>query len=151
VSLHTATIAWSRGDQLFSDGRYARAHVITFDGGVSLSASSAPAVVPAPLSKVDAADPEEMLVASLSSCHMLFFLDYARRDGFVVDFYVDRPEGLMGKDERGRISMQKVTLKPTISWAGAKLPNASEVAALHHKSHEACFIANSFRGDVIVE
>ena len=151
MASYTATVAWSRGDQPFTDGKYSRAHVITFDGGVSLSGSSAPSVVPVPLSKEDAADPEEMLVASLSMCHMLFFLDFARRGGFVIDTYVDRPVGEMGKDERGRVSMVKVTLKPTISWAGDKRPTPDEISDLHHRSHDACFIANSFRGEVVID
>ena len=64
-----------------------------------MPASSSPHVVKLPLSRADAVDPEEMLVASLSSCHMLSFLDFARRAGFVIDSYVDHAEGVMGKDD----------------------------------------------------
>lgn len=103
-----------------------------------------------PLSREDAADPEEMLVASLSMCHMLFFLDFARRGGFVLDSYVDTAEGVMGKDDRGRMAVTKVTLNPAIAWSGEKCPSAADIAELHHKSHEACFIANSFRGEVVI-
>jgi organic hydroperoxide reductase OsmC/OhrA len=150
VSLHTATIRWERGDAAFTDGKYSRAHVISFDGGVSLAGSPAPSVVRPPLSREDAADPEEMLVASLSMCHMLFFLDFARRAGFIVDSYIDAAEGRLAKDDRGRMAITHVTLKPAISWSGEKQPDAEAIAALHHQSHDACFIANSFRGEVIV-
>lgn len=150
MSTYTATLAWSRGDQLFSDGKYSRAHEISFDGGVTIPASSSPHVVKLPLSREDAIDPEEMLVASLSSCHALFFLDFARRAGFVVDSYIDQAEGVMGKDDRGRVVMSQVKLRPIIEWAGDKQPTPEEIRELHHKSHEACFIANSFRGDIAI-
>lgn len=148
MAVYTATLTWKRGEQPYTDGKYSRGHDIAFDGGFSIPASSSPHVVRPPLSREDAADPEELLVAAMSSCHMLFFLDFARRAGFVIDSYVDAAEGVMGKDERGRIAMTKVTLKPAITWSGAKRPTAQDIAELHHKSHEACYIANSFRGEV---
>ena len=151
MSAHTATVIWTRGDQNFLDRKYSRAHEIRFDGGTVVPGSSSPDVVKAPLSRVDAVDPEEMLVASLSMCHMLFFLDFASRAGFVVDRYEDAAEGVMGKDDRGRIALTKATLKPRVTWSGEKRPSAAEIHELHHKSHEACFIANSFRGEVVVD
>jgi organic hydroperoxide reductase OsmC/OhrA len=150
MATYTSTLTWVRGDDRFADGKYSRAHEIAFDGGVTMPASSSPHVVKLPLSREDAVDPEEMLVASLSSCHMLFFLDFARRGGFVVDAYVDQAEGVMGKDERGRIAMTQVKLNPQIAWGGDKQPTPEEVREIHHKAHEACFIANSFRGDVAI-
>ncbi|PZO51150.1 MAG: peroxiredoxin [Alphaproteobacteria bacterium] len=150
MDAYTATLSWFRNDELFSDGKYSRAHEIAFDGGVTMPASSSPHVVRVPLSREDAVDPEEMFVASLSSCHMLFFLDFARRGGFVVDVYVDNAEGVMGKDERGRMAMTQVRLNPEIAWSGEKQPTPEEIRELHHKAHEACFIANSFRGDVAI-
>lgn len=151
MAVYTANVSWARGDQSFSDGKYSRAHQIAFDGGTIVPGSSSPHVVKLPLSREDAVDPEEMLVAALSMCHMLFFLDFARRGGFVIDSYEDAAEGVMGKDAQGRIAMTQVTLKPRIAWSGEKQPSADDIAALHHKSHEACFIANSFRGDVVID
>ncbi len=151
MSSYTATLTWKRGAQSFSDGKYSRGHDIAFDGGVTVPGSASPHVVPVPMSREDAVDPEEMLVAALSACHMLFFLDFARRGGFVIDAYIDAPEGVLGKDERGRKAMTKVTLKPRIEWSGDKRPSAADIAALNHKSHEACFIANSFRGEIAIE
>lgn len=150
MAIHTATVSWTRGDDDFAAGRYSRAHEIEFDGGVSVLGSASPSVVRAPYSREDAVDPEELLVASLSTCHMLWFLDLARRDGYVVDIYLDRAEGVMGKDERGRIAVTQVRLNPTIEWSGDKQPTPEQVRELHHKAHEACFIANSFRGDVAI-
>jgi organic hydroperoxide reductase OsmC/OhrA len=151
MSVHTASLAWTRGDQPFVDGKYSRRHRITFDGGVAIDGSSAPGVVRPTLSVEDAADPEELLVASLASCHMLFFLDFARRAGFLIDRYADDAEGEMGKDERGRVALTRVVLRPVVHWSGAAHPSPDAVRELHHKAHEACFIANSFRGAVVVE
>ena len=151
MTTYTATVTWKRGEQHFADGKYSRAHEITFDGGTVVPGSSSPHVVRVPLSREDAVDPEEMLVASLSMCHMLFFLDFARRSGFVIDSYVDAAEGAFGKDERGRLAVTSVTLKPRIEWSGEKRPGAADIADLNHKAHEACFIANSFRGEVVID
>jgi organic hydroperoxide reductase OsmC/OhrA len=150
MAAYTATVIWERGDAVFTDGRYSRAHEISFDGGVTMPGSSSPHVVKLPLSREDAVDPEEMLVASLSTCHMLFLLDFARRAGYVIDSYVDVAEGAMGKDDRGRMAVTQVRLNPEISWSGDKQPTPEEIRELHHKSHEACFIANSFRGNIAI-
>ena len=148
MSVYTATVIWSRDGAVFTDGRYSRAHTIAFDGGISIDGSSSPSVVGVPMSREDAVDPEEMLVASLSACHMLFFTDFARRAGFTLDRYADAAEGVMGKDDRGRMAMTSVTLNPALAWSGDKVPAHADITALHHKAHAACFIANSFRGDV---
>jgi organic hydroperoxide reductase OsmC/OhrA len=150
MSAYTATLTWLRGDQPFSDGKYSRGHDIAFDAGFSIVGSASPHVVRPPLSREDAADPEELFVAALSSCHMLFFLDFARRAGFVVDSYVDRAEGELAKGADGKIQMTQVRLKPQIVWSGEKRPAHEEIRELHHKAHDACFIANSFRGDVAI-
>ena len=97
MSHHSATVIWNWGDDVFTGGRYSRAHLWQFDGGVSVTASAAPDVVPLPFSRADAVDPEEAFVAALASCHMLFFLDLARQAGFVVDSYRDQAVGEMGK------------------------------------------------------
>jgi organic hydroperoxide reductase OsmC/OhrA len=113
-------------------------------------ASSSPAVVPLPLSNAAAVDPEEAFVASLSSCHMLFFLFHAAKKGFVIERYEDAAVGTMGKNAQGRVAMLKVALRPRVTWDG-KAPSATELAALHHRSHEDCFIANSVNTEVTVE
>jgi organic hydroperoxide reductase OsmC/OhrA len=56
----------------------------------------------------------------------------------------------MGKDERGKIALTRVTLNPQVAWSGAKTPAPEDVSALHNEAHERCFIANSFRGEVII-
>lgn len=152
MSQHTAVIEWQRGDQPFSDNKYSRAHNWTFDGGAVVRGSSTPsAMIPPPLSDETAVDPEEALVAAVSSCHMMFFLAYARKDGFVVDGYRDAAEGTLGKDERGKMSITDIVLRPAVNWSGDKVPDATQILDLHHRAHEACYIGNSVRSTVTVE
>ncbi|MCW8946902.1 MAG: OsmC family protein [Sedimenticola sp.] len=151
MSTYTARITWQRGDELFVDNKYSRGHLWTFDGGVTVPASSSPHVVPVPLSVEANVDPEEAFVASLSSCHMLFFLALAAQQRFVVDSYVDDAVGVMGLNDLGKTAMLSVKLRPVISFNGEKQPTSEELESLHHKSHDFCFIANSVKTDVVVE
>ncbi|MGB9108670.1 MAG: OsmC family protein [Telluria sp.] len=145
-----ASLAWERGAQPFSDQRYSRAHVWEFDGGLSVPASSSPLSVPLPMSDPAAVDPEEALVAAASSCHMLFFLSLAAARGLVVDSYRDRATGFLDTDERGRLSMTRIVLRPQIVFAGGA-PDPDLLARLHHDAHARCYIASSLRGEVVVE
>ena len=147
---YTATALWQRGDQVFTDRRYSRAHELKFDGGVTVPASSSPQVVKLPLSRADAVDPEETLIAALASCHMLFFLDFASRAGLRIDEYRDDAVGVMGKNEAGKEALVKITLSPRIVFSGDKKPTPAEIAELHHKSHEHCYIANTIRSEVVI-
>ena len=151
MATHNATVRWfaSPGED-FAKGQYSRAHSWSFDGGAVVDASASPHVVPAPWSDAVGVDPEEAFVASLSSCHMLFFLDFARRSGVVVTSYEDEADGEMAKGDDGRIRITKVTLRPRIVFGGEE-PDQSAIDALHHKAHEACFIANSVTAEVVVE
>jgi organic hydroperoxide reductase OsmC/OhrA len=151
MSEHTATVEWTRDGQSFSDNRYSRAHDWRFDGGAVVRGSSAPSSVPAPMSDPAAVDPEEALVAAVSSCHMLFFLAYAGKAGFVVDSYRDDAVGVLAKDERGKVSITAVTLRPEVVFSGDARPDAAALDDLHHRAHEACYIANSIRAAVTVE
>jgi len=151
MSTYTATVSWARGAQPFTDGKYGRGHDWRFDGGIQVRGSSSPHVVKLPHSEEAAIDPEEAFVASLASCHMLFFLDFARRAGFLIDSYEDNAEGVLGKDGEGRLAMTIVTLRPRVAFSGEKVPSHEDIEALHHKSHEACFIANSVKSEVRVE
>jgi len=151
VSTYTATIRWTRqGDGDFAKGQYSRAHTWEFDGGMTVPASASPHIVPQPWSDLNAVDPEEAFVASLSSCHMLFFLDFARRAGFTIDDYVDEAEGVLEKRDDGKMAMTRVTLRPRVTWGG-EAPDEATLADLHTQAHEACFIANSVTTEVKVE
>lgn len=151
MAKHTAAVEWMRGDQDFLDGRYSRVHRVLFDGGVSFEGSPSPSVVRAPMSSEAAVDPEELFVASLSSCHMLVFLHEAQKAGYRVEHYLDHAEGKLGKTAEGRIAMTEVVLRPQVSFHADHAPDAGAEAELHHKAHEGCFIASSVRTDVRVE
>ncbi len=146
---HDACISW-RSDGHFTDGGYSRAHDWTFDGGQSVRASSSPAVVPVPRSDPFGVDPEEAMVASVASCHMLWFLDLARHAGLDVLTYDDDPFGEMGRVGEGRYALTRITLRPRVTFAGQE-PSAAEIDDLHHQAHERCFIANSLKTEIVVE
>lgn len=149
MSENTVEIIWERGEQNFLDNRYSRKHVIRFDGGLEIPASSSPDVVPLPYSDASAADPEELLCAALSNCHMLWFLSLAAKRGFCVDSYVDKVTGVMNKNENGKLFLAQVTLNPAVKFSGNKTPTVEELEQLHHKAHEECFIANSVLTEII--
>lgn len=149
MSKHVATIEW-KADGHFSSGRYSRRHEWRFDGGAVVAGSSSPTVVPEPLSDAAAVDPEEALVASVSSCHMLWFLSLAQSAGLDVAHYSDSAEGEMGRVGPGRMSITRIVLRPKIAFAGRQ-PDQSELDRLHHEAHERCFIANSLNSEIVVE
>ena len=147
---HKAVVDWSLGEGSFADGRYSRVHRLEFDGGAIVAGSSSPSVVPLPWSDPAGVDPEEALIASASACHMLWFLHIARDAGFTVTRYRDEAEGVMGKDTDGRIAITRIALRPDIAFEGRR-PTDAELDAMHHKAHEACFIANSLKSEIVVE
>src|SRR5512139_1584801 len=151
MATHNVTVSWQRGEQPFIDGRYSRAHTWSFDGGIEVPASSSPHVVPVPFSQAAAVDPEEAFVASLSSCHMLWFLSLAAGRRFRVDGYTDDAEGVMERNAAGRMAMTRVTLRPRVAFAGDRRPTRADVDALHHEAHAECFIANSVTTEVRCE
>jgi organic hydroperoxide reductase OsmC/OhrA len=145
MAKYQATITWERNGAVFTDSRYSRGHRWEFDGGARVPASSSPQVVPLPYSVEAAVDPEEAFVAAISSCHMLWFLSLAAKQGYTVERYQDRAIGVMGRDAEGKLAMLEVTLGPTIIFSGAKRPDEEQVAALHHAAHAECFIASSVK------
>jgi organic hydroperoxide reductase OsmC/OhrA len=151
MSNYTAQTLWQREDQNFLDNRYSRKHVLRFDGGVEVVGSSSPHVVPLPYSDASAVDPEEMFIASLSSCHMLWFLSVAVKHKFCVDRYFDAASGVMQKNADGKLVVSIVTLRPEVQFSGERLPTRAGLDAMHHAAHEDCFIANSVKTQVLCE
>lgn len=151
MARYSATIHWQRGDQVFTDNQYSRAHTWRFDGGLAVPASASPHVVPVPFSVAANVDPEEAFVAAVSSCHMLFFLSLAAQRGIVIDEYCDDATGYMGEDGDGRIVMQKIVLRPAGAYAGEGPPPLEQLQVLHHRAHELCYIANSIKTEVVTE
>lgn len=151
MSEYRVEVIWSREGQPFADRRYSRRHRLRFDGGIEVPGSSSPQVVPLPMSDAAAIDPEEAFVASLSACHMLWFLDIACRAGFVVDRYEDAAAGTMARDAAGRVAMTVVALRPAVAFAGTRQPDRAALEAMHHEAHAQCFIANSVKTEVRLE
>lgn len=147
---HTATIRWINQGPNFLRRKYSREHTWQFDGGAIVPASPAPHTVPASWLNASSVDPEEAFVASLASCHMLWFLHIACDAGFEPESYEDAAEGLMTKNEQGKLWISRVTLRPRIIWKSPKMPTESEVSHLHHLAHEECFIAHSIRAEVVI-
>ena len=149
----TASVHWTRqsGEEEFVQQQYSRRHSWRFDGGAEVAGSSSPHSVPLPWSDEAAVDPEEAFVASLSSCHMLWFLSLAAKAGWVVDDYRDEPLGVMARNAAGRMAMTVVTLRPAVRFGGALKPSHDALMQLHEKAHHHCYIANSVNTDVKIE
>jgi organic hydroperoxide reductase OsmC/OhrA len=147
MSEHHATIDWKRETPDFAYETYNRDHDWTFDAGVTVRGSAAPAYK----GSESCVDPEEAFVASLSSCHMLTFLALAARKRYVVDAYRDEAVGILAKDVAGNLAITKVTLRPQVRFDGEPQPNPEELRQLHDRAHHACFIANSVKTEVVVE
>ncbi|MFN4289144.1 MAG: OsmC family protein [Brevundimonas sp.] len=142
---YTAHVVWSADAEAHRSGQYSRAHEWRFDGGASVRASSAP---PVPGSDPSGVDPEEALVAAVSSCHMLFFLAHARRHGLVVTAYDDQAEGRMSPNAEGKLYISRVTLRPLVTFDGPADP--AVVTQVHDLAHSDCYLSHSIRGDVVV-
>jgi len=146
MSQHEATLSWSRGGRGFGYEEYPRDHTWKFDGGPEVAATAAPDYKGNPAR----VDPEEAFVAAVASCHMLTFLAIASRKRLVVDRYDDAATGFMEKNADGKLAITRVVLRPKVVFGGAP-PSADELAHLHERAHENCFIANSVRSEIVVE
>ena len=148
---HKATILWTSSGEGFTANRYSRGHVWQFDGGVEVPASSSVHVVPLPWSVAEAVDPEAAFVASLASCHLLWFLSIAAKRGFEVQSYRDEAVGIMAKNAEGKLAITRVTLRPAVVFAGTRQPSAQELSEIHHEAHDQCFIASSVKTEIRCE
>lgn len=143
MSEHRITLNWNKGDVPFTYDAYPRNHTISFKNGqetVTVSAS------PAYKGDGSKADPEDMLVAALSSCHMLSFLAIAAKKKLTVTSYEDVATGFLENDG-GKLWMTRVVLRPKVAIDA----DAETLSHIHHLAHQACFIANSVKTNVTVE
>jgi len=144
---HLAQIRWQvSGD--FAANEYSRGHIWQFDGGAVVPASASPDIVPLPFSVAENVDPEEAFVASVASCHMMWFLDYARQAGLAVASYSDDAVGQMRRAKGGGLWISTINLNISVTWDGPA-PGAADHEGLHHQAHDACFIANSIKTEII--
>ena len=147
MSEHKVSLEWKRESEQFTYESYNRDHMLTFEGGARVPVSAAPAYRGNPA----LVNPEEGLVAALSSCHMLTFLAVAAKKRFVVDRYSDRAVGFLEKNQKGRLAITRVILHPRVEFSGPALPGPKEIAELHEQAHSGCFIANSITTEVTIE
>lgn len=151
MSDFTTTVKWSRDNGDFLSNKYSRAHSWHFDGGVVVDASASPHIVPLPWSVAENIDPEEAFVASLSSCHMLFFLSIAAEHKYQVESYVDNASGSMATNSENKMAITEITLRPVCQFSGTSEPTEEDIARLHRLAHKQCFIANSVKTQVKIE
>jgi organic hydroperoxide reductase OsmC/OhrA len=151
MATYGCTVEWARRDAVFTDLKYGRAHDWHFDGGACVRGSSSPHSVRVPYSDPAAVDPEEALVAAVSSCHMLWFLSLAAEAGLVIDSYRDAAEARMGRFADGRRGITEVLLRPDVVVSGERLPDDAALQGLHDAAHRRCDIANSIRAAVLVQ
>lgn len=147
MSEHRVSLAWKRTTQDFAYDTYDRTHTVMFNGGLTLEASAAPEY----LGKEEYANPEELLAASLASCHMLTFLAIAAKSRYIVDSYEDEATAVLGKNAAGEMAVVKVILKPKAVFSGEKQPDAAQLKGLHDKAGKNCFIESSIKSEVVVE
>ncbi len=150
MSEHSATVEWQRTTPDFAYATYNRSHRVRFAQGLEYPAGAAPENIPATAPRSAGVDPEQAFVASLASCHMLWFLHLATNRKLVVDRYTDRAVGVLDKNTDGKMAMTRVTLRPSVVFGGAP-PSAEQLRDLHEKAHERCFIANSVRTEIVIE
>ncbi len=146
MSEHHATISWQRNGTEFTYLSYNRAHDWRFTAATV--AASATKEYRGDETRVN---PEEALVAALSSCHMLTFLAVAAKRKFSLDSYEDSAVGVLEKNAEGKLAITRVTLRPKIVWSPGVSVSPEELAKLHHDAHAGCFIANSVKTEVVVD
>lgn len=149
MSNHSATVHWQRHNDAFAENNYSRKHKWTFDEGLTVPASASPQVVSPRFVDDASVDPEEAFVASLSSCHMLWFLSFASKEGFIVDDYRDQATGTLAKNKERKLAITEVILRPIVRFGKAR-PDRSLFDTLHHRAHEHCFIAHSVHTNIII-
>jgi len=146
MSEHRATIDWRRSSTDFTYLTYNRAHDWRFNA-VTVPASAAKQY----RGEEDRVNPEEALVAALSSCHMLTFLAVAAKRKLSLDSYHDEAVGVLEKNAEGKLAITRVTLRPRIVWTGGATVSREELDKMHHDAHAGCFIASSVKTEVVVE
>jgi organic hydroperoxide reductase OsmC/OhrA len=129
--------------------QYDRAHRIQFENSIGLDGTAAKENIPAGAPHTPGADPEELFVASISACHMLWFVALASARKLVVNRYFDDAEGVLERNSEGRMAVTRVTLRPAVEFD--QPPASQALAELHHKAHEKCFIANSVKTEIVIE
>ena len=147
MSEHTVNLSWKNESEDFSYKNYDRTHSWKFEGGIVVTASAAPEY----FGKKEFVNPEEAFAASLASCHMLTFLALASIKKYSVGTYEDIAVAILEKNEKSRMAITKLYLRPKITFTGDTIPDETKINELHHAAHKECFIANSVLTEIIIE
>lgn len=142
---YSTTVKWTgnKGSGTSGYRAYDRSHIISIENKADIAASSDPAFRGDPTKY----NPEELLLASLSSCHMLWYLHLCSDSGIIVVDYRDRATGIMAETESGGGHFIKVILNPEVLVAEASMVEGAN--QLHARANELCFIANSVNFPVL--
>jgi organic hydroperoxide reductase OsmC/OhrA len=140
-------IEWLRGDIAFTPKTYDRTHRIRFGGGITVDASSAPEF----MGKAELVNPEELFIASISSCLMLTFLYLASLKNIVIDEYRAEAIGTLAKNAEGKMAMTEVVIKPSLKFGDNQTPDGNVLRELFDKAHQTCFISCSVKTVVRIE
>ncbi|WP_213305717.1 OsmC family protein [Paraburkholderia sacchari] len=147
MSEHSIRLEWTAEPHSQKEGTYSRDHKAIISSGVTIPVSAAPDY----LGNESLADPEQLLVNALASCHMLYFLAICEGSGYTVDTYVDNAVGRVARSEEGFHWVSEIVLRPRATFRSEKQPTHAQLERLHHRAHKGCFIANSIKSKVIVE
>ena len=147
MSEHKVNLLWKNESEDFSYKNYDRTHSWKFEGGTVIKASAAPEY----LGKKEFVNPEEAFAASLASCHMLTFLAIASIKKYTIETYEDNAIAILEKNDKSRIAVTKLYLRPKIIFTGDNIPDKTIIDEMHHRAHTECFIANSVLTEIIIE
>jgi len=147
MSKHIVNLLWKNESEDFSYKNYDRTHSWKFEGGTVVEASAAPEY----LGKKELVNPEEAFAASLASCHMLTFLAIASMKKYTIEIYEDEAVAILEKNEKSRMAVTKLYLRPRITFTGNNVPDKTIINEMHHRAHTECFISNSVLTEIIIE
>jgi peroxiredoxin-like protein len=143
MSEHKAKIEWKAAPHASKAGTYSRDHVGTMSTA-TVNVSAAPEY----MGNDAFADPEQLLVNAVASCHMLYFLALCEGSGFAVSSYIDEAVGTVSKSPENTFWVSEIDLNPKVEFSSAKQPTADNLHRLHERAHKGCFIANSIKSKV---
>lgn len=146
MSQHHTLIDWQRAPHAADANTYSRNHMATLNGEQTVAVSAAVDYKGDPA----CADPEQLLLTALASCHMLTFLAIAELQGYRVEAYHDAPVAHLEKNADGRMAVTRIELSPQVRFGGEKLPDEAALTRLHAGAHRNCFIAHSISATVRV-
>ncbi|MGM0983405.1 MAG: OsmC family protein [Pseudomonadota bacterium] len=146
MSVHQSAIRWQHNSHETDANTYSRNHCVTLNGDQQVDVSASVEFKGDP----SCADPEQMLISAVSSCHMLFFLAIAEFQGYRVESYEDDPVGHLESSNKKGLEITRIELSPRITFGGDKMPDENAISRIHANAHKSCFIRNSITAEVTI-